>query len=129
MIKTNIFKVVSVSLLVLFSVNILIHSIVLVNFKLNQEYIALTLCEEKEIEESTCNGNCQLMKSMEKIEKSSPTSEDNKFTTESHITILFPLEIFEINFPSIILKNEFFSQISKSIPNGFEKVPFRPPIS
>ncbi len=44
------------------------RTIILVNFKLNQAYIAQVLCENKTAPEMNCNGQCQLSKQMEKAE-------------------------------------------------------------
>lgn len=40
-----------------------------VYFKINQDYIAKTLCVKREIKNNTCQGNCQLMKKLAKTEK------------------------------------------------------------
>lgn len=40
--------------------------LIFVSFKINQDYIAKNLCVEKDIEDSTCKGCCQLKKQLEK---------------------------------------------------------------
>jgi len=42
---------------------------IFVSFKMNQEYIAETLCVQKEIPRNTCHGECQLMKRLKKVEQ------------------------------------------------------------
>jgi hypothetical protein len=40
-----------------------------VSFKLNQDYIAKNICENRAKPTMQCNGKCQLMKKLEKAEK------------------------------------------------------------
>jgi hypothetical protein len=40
-----------------------------VSFKINQDYIAKNLCENRAKPKMQCNGKCQLMKKLEKAEK------------------------------------------------------------
>jgi len=40
-----------------------------VEFKLNQEYIAKTLCVQKEVEDNCCKGSCHLTKQLEEDDK------------------------------------------------------------
>lgn len=53
-----------------------------VSFKLNQEYIAKYLCENKAKPKLQCNGQCQLKKQLKKVEKEEerqlPTSQKGK---------------------------------------------------
>jgi hypothetical protein len=37
---------------------------ILINFKIHQEYIALVLCEKKDVPNNSCKGNCQLTKQL-----------------------------------------------------------------
>ncbi len=41
--------------------------VVVISFKINQDYIAKTLCEKKEEKENTCNGHCHLKKELKKV--------------------------------------------------------------
>jgi len=47
--------------------------VVYVSFKLNQDYIAKNLCVEKDIEDSTCKGCCQLKSKMEEQQEQKET--------------------------------------------------------
>jgi len=38
--------------------------VILINFKIHQEYIARVLCEKKDIPNNSCKGNCQLTKKL-----------------------------------------------------------------
>lgn len=42
--------------------------VIFINFKIHQEYIAKNLCVEKEIENNTCMGCCQLKKEINENE-------------------------------------------------------------
>ncbi len=42
---------------------------VMVNFKINQDYIAENLCEKKDEPESCCEGSCHLTKELNKVEE------------------------------------------------------------
>ena len=48
--------------------------VVLISFKINQEYIAKTLCEKKEEKENTCNGQCHLKKELKKVSETETDS-------------------------------------------------------
>ncbi len=43
---------------------------ILINFKINQEYIAKNLCVNKDVPDSCCKGSCQLNEDLEEEEKS-----------------------------------------------------------
>ncbi len=47
---------------------------VLVNFKLNQDYIAENLCEKKDEPESCCEGSCHLTQELNKVEEAEEKS-------------------------------------------------------
>jgi hypothetical protein len=49
-------------------------SFILLVFNLNQQYIAENLCEQKEIENNTCQGCCQLKKQMEQQNEQDKTN-------------------------------------------------------
>ncbi len=55
--------------------------LVLVSFKINQDYIAKNLCVEKDVEGSTCKGCCQLknkMNEQEEQKKELPPQQNEK---------------------------------------------------
>ncbi len=61
--------------------------VVLINFKINQDFIAKNLCVKKEIEDNDCEGNCCLKESLEKVEKTeNPTPNIPK---EKSVDLLF----------------------------------------
>ena len=125
---TLLHKMIAALFSVMFVVNVFLPSIIYLNFKVNQEFIAANLCVEREIEESTCNGNCQLKKSLAMVEVTKPQKENFQVTIESHITGLF---LSLISIPSNLeKKSREFYLISPQhkIAQGYFSVPFKPPI-
>lgn len=80
-----------------------------ISFKLNQNYIAQNLCVEKDIENSTCNGCCQLK---EKI---------NETRTQEHKQI--PEKLQEQNQPLLFLSNKLKPCFSSFITKDLSKKP------
>lgn len=60
------------SLTILFCFVILLPTIfkvnILFNYIIHKEYIALEVCEKKEVEDNTCQGKCHLSKSLTQID-------------------------------------------------------------
>jgi hypothetical protein len=56
------------------------------SFSLNQDYIAANLCIEKDIEGSTCNGNCCLQKQLNKTHEN---GQSDLINTPDHLLNLF----------------------------------------
>lgn len=46
-----------------------IHTLIYVKFRVNQDYIAKTLCEKKDVKGNTCHGCCQLKKQLKKTDE------------------------------------------------------------
>jgi len=66
-------------------------------FKMNQAYIASTLCVQKEIKSNTCQGKCYLKKMLtESQDQELPYAPQEKENTNVN---LYCLEIEEIPFP------------------------------
>jgi hypothetical protein len=70
--KPMLNKVIASILLITMLTGILNGSIIYLWFKINQEYIAAELCEQRDRPESSCNGNCQLQKKLAESEKNTP---------------------------------------------------------
>lgn len=125
---SNRHRFISATFCVVFVINVLLPSIIYVNFKVNQEFIAANLCVEKEIEESTCNGNCQLKKSLAVVEATKPQKENFQATIESHITGLFLTVASDFSISKKIENLEYSFIPNHKITTGYFLVPFRPPI-
>lgn len=102
---------------------------VLVDFKINQEYIAENLCEKKDEPESCCEGKCHLAEELNEIEEAesnTPINADNSkkekiedfplFLNSSQVLIQ-PTNIFQLN----------FSYPTSKTTSGFSNDLFHPP--
>lgn len=61
--------------------------IIVINFKINQEYIAKNLCEKKDEPESCCHGKCELKKELaeeDKKENLPATTFKDKFEKQNY---------------------------------------------
>ena len=121
-------RILAIFFIAFFAVNIILPSNVLVHFKVNQDYISENLCVEKDIQESTCDGHCQLKKSLDIIEKGSSEEEDIKFNVESHIIFLFAQVSNRYEHTFVSEKESFSTLESKNPITGFYDIPFLPPI-
>lgn len=82
--------------------------IIYVNFELNREFIAKTLCEKKDVRANKCNGTCHLKKQLAKEEKkeqspTNPTKEkvEVQFFSETNSkTPFFTRSFTEISIPA-----------------------------
>ena len=116
--------------LILFTIPYLVQLTILVEFKLNQTYIAKELCEDKEIKESTCNGKCHLVKKLTKNE-SKDKDPKNKQLPKKHKTDLFykHLTIETAGVKAIKQDNIPLSQIGIIYSSPAIASLFRPPIT
>lgn len=64
----------AVSLILTLFGNAFLKSAILFDFKVNQEFIAKTLCIQKEEVRNTCNGKCHLNQQLEKADEGSDDS-------------------------------------------------------
>lgn len=121
-------RILAMFFIAFFAINIILPSIVLLHFKVNQDFIAKNLCIEKDIEESTCEGNCQLKKNFKVIEKGNSNQDELQFNIESHISFLFT-PIVNKQIKPILKGKPFFTKLENKNPlSGYYDVPFRPPI-
>jgi hypothetical protein len=73
--------------------------IVLLEFEMNQEYIAKNLCVEKDVEDNCCQGSCHLKEKLEeedKKDKDSGNTKENKevqifFQNDSAFSFFYPV--------------------------------------
>ncbi len=97
--------------------------IIYVNFELNREFIAKTVCEKKEIRANKCNGSCHLKKQLAKEEKKeqSPTNPikekvEVQFFSETNSRTPF----FYSSFTKILRSSYFFSLSEKHLHTVFQ---------
>jgi regulatory protein YycI of two-component signal transduction system YycFG len=123
-------KIFAVFAVLVFLLNLFYASFVWVNFKVNQDYIANNLCIEKDIEESTCKGNCQLKKELIKAEEKKGNFQQEPFSiAQSRIDVLFLSSLIPYHFflTSLTIKNSFLN-CQKDIQEGYTLPIFHPPI-
>ncbi len=75
-------KILSITLLFSLILPYLLNVAIIVNFKINQEFIAKVLCIDKDKPESNCHGTCQLSKQLSETDNDDPNKEQNKLKTE-----------------------------------------------
>jgi len=127
--KNLIHKIVASFFILSIVFSMILPSVIFVNFKINQDFIAKNLCVDKEIEESTCQGTCQLKKELKKVEKKSDEPIQNKSIVESEITNLYLEEIKKFTIISANKINKSYFQSNSKPVSGFSQSLFRPPIS
>ncbi|MBR8536801.1 hypothetical protein KDU71_14600 [Carboxylicivirga sediminis] len=99
-------------------------SFTLLVFKINQDYIAKTLCIQKDIEDNSCQGCCQLKKQMEQQneqEESNPNQSREKLLID-----FFPLEIIK-NQPGSAHTTIRYKELQCQFVNSFISDVFHPP--
>jgi hypothetical protein len=101
------------------------QSVILINFRINQEYIARVLCENKEKPELKCNGNCQLTKQLKK-------EEQKQQQLPPQLKIREVIQIVSEQLDSLIenlecRKNSFFTPFTGSLRIGYQSHVFIPP--
>lgn len=80
-------------------------------FKLNQDYIATTLCEEKDIPQSCCRGKCQLNKMVQIESTPNSNTETKQLSLLEEISV--PTLFFQLNTsPSLHAKKAKKSHLS-----------------
>ena len=97
------------------------------NFKINQDYIAKELCENKEVPKMNCNGKCYLAKQLAKQEK----EEEEKAPVEQRVKLdmlycyEFTLTQEGINIP--LLTSGLTDIHNDALQNGYRGKIFQPP--
>ena len=96
----------------------------IVNFKLNQDFIAKNLCENRGKPEMNCNGNCCLKKELQKQTKREKKAEGERIKSEQ---ILFVRSQHIVNIKlSVINKKPSIDNV-RSVLKGFGLSIFHPP--
>jgi hypothetical protein len=100
--------------------------VVYFTFKINQDEIAKTICIQRQLVNNTCNGRCELQKSLKKLdsEKKAETSFKEKFE------LVYTQFIPKYEFNSIALledTKQSFTLISDK-PTSVSFAVFRPPL-
>ena len=102
------------------------NMVVYFTFKINQDEIAKTICIQRELVNNTCNGNCELQKSLKKLDSEKKAESNFKEKLELIYTQFIP----KYEFASIAFledKQQPFTVIS-SKPTSVSFAVFRPPL-
>jgi hypothetical protein len=96
-------------------------------FKINQDEIAKTICIQRKIANNTCNGRCELRKSLKKFEDNERKMDNN--LKEKSDLVYIPNNIETTISPSKIIENRttLFSNFTKK-PISVSNTTFRPPL-
>lgn len=99
--------------------------IILINFKINQEYIARVLCENKDKPEMKCNGKCHLNKQL-KADEQKQTQLPPQVKLKEVLQIA--AETLRLNpvKPGSIAKPAAFHYVGNVL-KGFHQLVFQPP--
>ena len=73
--------------------------LVVAEYKMNRDFIAKNLCENKTRPKLRCNGKCQMMKRLAEEEKQNSTNNTNNSSRVSTNEVLFCDEINKPTFP------------------------------
>ena len=100
---------------------------VYVSFKINQDEISKTICVQRKVANNTCNGRCELRKSLKKFE-------DNERKMDNNLKEKYDLVYIQNNIetniaPPKIIENRvnLFSNFTKK-PISVSNTTFRPPL-
>lgn len=101
--------------------------VILINFKINQAYIASVLCENKEKPELKCDGKCQLNKKMAEQEETEKQLPPQIKLKELNLFINKSKQVLCKSESTIIHTFQIITQ--PHLCNGFSKAIFQPPDS
>ena len=99
-----------------------------ISFKINQDYIAKTLCEKKEEKENTCDGHCHLKKELKKVSETENDSNlPNTYKEKMELVCIQPEVTFSL-IKSNTSRTSFSFYIENEIPTISHAI-FHPPLA
>jgi len=102
---------------------------ILVSFKINQDYIAKNLCENRAKPILKCNGKCQLMKKLKQADKDE--EKQTPQTIKEKLELLYCHNQVNFNvsqkFDFVVKKQSFFGYKFQDY-SSYQSTIFRPPI-
>ncbi len=101
--------------------------VVYVTFKINQDEIAKTICVQRKIAYNTCNGRCELRKSLKKFEDNEKKMDNNLKEKTDLVYIPNIIETTIATSKNIESKKTLFSHFAKK-PISVSKTTFHPPL-
>lgn len=103
--KKYIHTIVAFVVIAVFLLQVITKFAIVVNYALNKEYIAKTLCENKAKPKMHCNGKCHLKKQLEKQEKKEKPT--NTFKEKFEVQFFSDQKI-ELDLPSLFFEQRAF---------------------
>ena len=101
--------------------------VVYVTFKINQDEIAKTICVQRKVANNTCNGRCELRKSLKKFEDNERKMDTNLKEKSDLVYIPNNIETTIPNPKKIENRLTLFSHSTKK-PISVSNTTFRPPL-
>jgi hypothetical protein len=102
--------------------NIIIYA----NFKINQDEIAKTICIQRKVANNTCNGQCELRKTLKKYDENERKTDN---VLKEKVELIYIKPVFEnelvMSFDKNSSKLSVFHTSEKPI--SISKLTFRPP--
>ena len=104
--------IIALSFIFIIACSVFSSNIISINFYLNQNYIASTLCENRDNPQLHCNGKCQLQKKLNQQEGKDKQIPDKR--NESQIQIISSKTFFArlFAFIAFAVKKQFYSLVS-----------------
>lgn len=81
---------------------------ILIDFKINQDFIAKVLCINKDKPELKCNGKCHLTKQLKKVEEPEEKQAPNNTKDKREIVYFLSHSIFEIRDSGLLNEKKTF---------------------
>ena len=104
------------------------HLFVVLSFRINRDYIAKNLCENRYLPTLHCKGNCVLMKKMKQEEKHERESPGNLKVEVISLVISSKTFFAVTSDPDVIKSNSYFPAINTGIPVDRSVDIFHPPL-
>jgi hypothetical protein len=121
-------KFFAVPILILLLMNQTFSSLfVVMSFKLNQDYIAKNICENRYRPQLNCNGNCVLMKKLKQQEKEEQNSPATLKLDISTVVISFGSFFATIDKPATIVTRAYILLYNIGKPVNRSSSVFHPP--
>ena len=101
--------------------------VVYVTFKINQDEISKTICIQRKVANNTCNGRCELRKSLKKFEDNERKMDNNLKEKSDLVYIPNNIETIITTPKNIESKTTLFSHFTKK-PISVSNITFHPPL-
>jgi hypothetical protein len=101
---------------------------ILMSFKINQDYIAKNLCENREKPKMHCNGNCILMKKLKQAEQNEQKQNEQNLKEKYEVLFCQIVTNFSLRGNTFFAdKKPLNSTYSSFVTSSFNSDIFRPP--